>query len=101
MLSRIATSISILIIILSIYPGIPPEFSVLAKSLILIAAGYRIYRYIASQHWEWVLPFFVLILYINPFFSFPIAEMANGYTLDLILKAASIFLLGYSFKHIS
>jgi hypothetical protein len=100
MILAISTSLSILILIFSLYMEIPANYLILAKSIIFLTAAYRIYNYIVVQHWEWVLPFFLLILYINPFYTFPIAEMSNGYVINLILKVSSIFLLGYSYKHI-
>ena len=100
MILTIGTSLSILIILFTLFMDIPSAYLMLAKSIIFLNAGYRIYEYVMAQHWEWVLPFFILILYINPFFSFPIAQMEHGYMINLILKSASIILLGYSFNHI-
>lgn len=100
MILTIGTSLSILILLFSLFMEIPTDYLNFAKIIIFLNACYRIYEYIIAQHWEWVLPFFLLILYINPFFSFPIAQLENAYVINLILKSASIILLGYSFNHI-
>ncbi len=100
MILTIGTSLSILILLFSLFMEIPADYLLLSKSIIFLTAAYRIYEYIVVQHWEWVLPFFLLILYINPFFSFPIGQLENAYIINIILKSASIILLGYSFNHI-
>ncbi len=100
MILTFGTVLSILIILFSLFMDIPGDYILIAKGIVFLTAAYRIYEYILAQHWEWVLPFFLLILYINPFFTFPIAEMTHGYIINLILKSSSIFLLGYSFNHI-
>lgn len=99
MLCRIGTSISILIIILNIFLGIPTDYILFAKGFIIITAGYRIYKYIAADHWRWSLPFFFLILYI--LFSSKIAQMVSGEIMIIILNFASVILLRYSLRHIS
>jgi len=101
MILTVGTSLSILIILFSLFMDIPVDYRLIAKTIIFLTVAYRIYNYIVVQHWEWVLPFFLLIIYINPFYTYPIASMPHGYIINLILKSASIFLLGYSFKHIS
>lgn len=100
MILTIGISISIIILLFSIFTEIPSNYQFIAKLIIFLTTAYRIYEYIVAKHWEWVLPFFLLIIYINPFYVIPISSLNNGYIINLILKIAAILLLGYSVRHI-
>ena len=101
MIMRILTSLTILLFVSSFIPDVPKAIWRNGQYLILVTVLYRIYDYIAVQHWEWVLPFFLLILVFNPFFSIPFHTLSYGKFLYPVLRATAAIFLGYSLKHIS
>jgi energy-coupling factor transporter transmembrane protein EcfT len=101
MLMRLLTGLSILVLLSSFAPFVPSEVWTYGKWIIMITVIYRIYDYIAVQHWEWVLPFVVLLLLINPFFSFDFQSLSNGKIIETGVRIIATVFLGYSFKHLS
>ncbi len=101
MLMRLLTGLSIVALVSTFFPYVPEQVWFFGKIVIFVTILYRIYDYIAVQHWEWVLPFFIMLIVINPFFAIPYDNLKYGTYLMYSVRIIATIFLGYSYRHIS